>query len=226
MKKIGKYLFPIFFVFIAFSAKGQKNEIGISLGGMNYTGELAPEYNFSFYRPGGMLFYRHNFSPAFTLRASGMIGNIYGNDEASDYPLHNARNAEFHNSINEFGLMAEYNFFDYRRYKDRRKFTPYMTGGLAVFNYKRIQPGTAIRGSAVNISIPIGFGFKYQLSKTLNLGGEFVARKTFTDHLDGLTDTFDNGRKQLANPYLNDWYFYTGFSISYTIYTVPCPKFN
>ncbi|WMJ72569.1 DUF6089 family protein [Cytophagaceae bacterium ABcell3] len=227
MKKIGKFILPIFFALIAFSANGQKNEIGISLGALNYTGEYAPRFDVLNYRPGGMVFYRRNFSPVFTLRGSIMTGRIKGSDEGAQDPVPAARDGEFHNNITEAAIMAEYNFLDFRRYKDRRRFAPYLTAGLAIFNYQRAYPGTAIRGGAVNPSIPIGIGIKYKLTKTVNLNAEFVARKTFTDYLDNISDTYADGySKQLANPHLNDWYYYTGFSISYTFYGIACPEFQ
>ncbi|HXA01978.1 MAG TPA: DUF6089 family protein, partial [Cytophagaceae bacterium] len=81
MKKIGK-LFPIFFVLLllAENSKGQKNEIGFSIGGLNYTGDISPAYNILHERPAGSLFYRLNLSPIVAIRASAMLGGLYGNE--------------------------------------------------------------------------------------------------------------------------------------------------
>ena len=74
-------------------------------------------------------------------------------------------------------------------------------------------------GATFGFAIPAGVGFKYALSEHLNLGFEIGARKTFTDQLDHLA-------KQdplLVNPHDQDWYYYNGFSLSYTFYKIRCP---
>src|SRR4051812_29365759 len=100
MKKIGK-LFPIFFVLLllAENSKGQKNEIGFSVGGLNYTGEVSPRYNILRERPGGSIFYRLNFSPIVALRASIMGGALYGNEKNSKNPVQAIRGAFFNTTI-------------------------------------------------------------------------------------------------------------------------------
>jgi hypothetical protein len=229
MKKIGKLMFPIFFVFLAIQASGQKKEIGISIGGLNYTGEIAPEFNFALYRPAGQIFYRHNFSPAASLRAAVLAGNLYGSDRLSTDPVPIARAHSFDTYVTEISVLAEHNFLDYRKLNDRGRFAPYMTGGVAIFNYQRTaSSGNALTTSSTfNPAIPLGFGIKYKLTRSLNLNGEFVARKTFTNTLDSMSDTSgpSGNNKQLANPFTNDWYYFTGISISYTFYSVLCPKY-
>src|SRR5690606_5334213 len=94
--KIGRILFPIFFAFICSTiSKAQKSEIGIGLGGLNYTGEVAPNYNLKFYRPAGQVFYRHNFSPVVSLKGGIMAGNIYANERNSVDPIPKQRQEKF-----------------------------------------------------------------------------------------------------------------------------------
>ena len=76
--------------------------------------------------------------------------------------------------------------------------------------------------SRIQPCIPLGFGYKYRLGKNLNLGAEFVARKTFTDYLDGVSD-IDGRGWQRGWKFTNDWYAYVGVSISYTVYNILCP---
>jgi hypothetical protein len=224
MKKIGKYIFPIFFVFLSFPqiSKGQKNiagaglhEIGVGIGALNYSGDLSPGFNFSFYRPGGMVFYRFNVSPVVSLRASMMFGAIHANESKIQDPVHQSRNLSFSAPISEFAAAAEYNFFNYRIKKEEYRYSPYLTGGLAVYN--------STYTGGYQVAIPLGAGIKYRLNKRINLGMEFVARKTFTDDLDGISSYF-NPIHQTSNPHNTDWYYYTGFSISWTSYSVICPK--
>ncbi len=58
------------------------------------------------------------------------------------------------------------------------------------------------------INIPMGFGLKYYVSEKVNLGVEFLYRKTFTDYIDDVSTTFvdpavlqanlPNGTSQIA----------------------------
>ena len=87
------------------------------------------------------------------------------------------------------------------------------------------------------LSVPFGFGFKYALSENINIGLEVGIRKTFTDYLDDVSLTypdlslFDDPNAALLSdrspdPRTNlgkgrgdtkptDWYFLSGFTISY-----------
>jgi hypothetical protein len=223
MKKIRKHLFPIFFVLllIPFKSEGQKNiagaglhEFGLGLGAFNYTGELSPGFNFSFFRPGGMLFYRYNASPVVSLRFALSGGSIHANEAKLLDPVHQARKIKFSSQITEFAATVEYNFFNYRPKKEVYRYSPYLTTGLAMFNSKNT--------GGLQVAIPMGLGLKYRLNKRINIGLELVARKTFTDKLDDI-DSYFVGPHQTANPNDKDWYYYAGLSISWTSFSVICP---
>jgi hypothetical protein len=53
-----------------------------------------------------------------------------------------------------------------------------------------------------------------------SLGFEFVARKTYTDQLDGIS-SYRVGTHETANIFDKDWYYYSGFTVGYTFYGVP-----
>ena len=102
-----------------------------------------------------------------------------------------------------------------------------MTGGLAIFGSgpdtkSNAQP-EEFDSQGITFAIPFGVGVKFILGRNWNLGTEFVARKTFTDYLDGISKG-NMGGKSTGNPLDDDWYYYTGISISYTIYGVNCPQ--
>lgn len=225
MKKIGKYIFPIFFVLLIypFSSKGQKNiagaglhEIGAGIGAINYTGDISPGFNFIFFRPGGMIFYRYNISPVISFRGSFLAGNIHADESKLEDPVHLARRASFSSQLLEFGASVEYNFFNYRPKKEVYRFSPYLTTGVAIYGAQGSGGG--------QFALPMGLGIKYRLNKRINLGAEFVARKTWTDKLDEL-DSSIIGVHQTVNPHDNDWYYYAGFSISWTAFSVMCPAY-
>jgi hypothetical protein len=224
MKKIGK-LFPIFFVLLltAKMAAGQRNEIGFSIGGLNYTGDVSPAYKILHTRPAGSLFYRLNISPVVSIRASLMAGGLYGNEKKSTNPVAAVRSAYFSTFISEVSVMAEYNFFNYRGKKEDRRVCPYLTGGLAMFNAERRKGNYQVNSQYIELAIPFGMGIKYKLNRQLNLGAEFVARKTTTDLIDGVNSQY-LGTQETSNIFDNDWYYYGGFSLSYTFYKVICHK--
>jgi hypothetical protein len=223
MKKIRKHLFPIFFALLLIPSKsvGQKNiagaglhEFGLGVGALNYTGELSPGFNFGFFRPGGMLFYRYNISPVVSFRLAFLGGSIFANEAKLLDPIHQARKIKFSSQITEFAGTVEYNFFNYRPKKEVYRYSPYLTTGFTLFNAKHT--------GGFQVGIPMGLGLKYRLSKRINIGLELVARKTFTDKLDN-TESLFIGVHQTANPNDKDWYYYAGFSISWTSFSVICP---
>jgi len=77
--------------------------------------------------------------------------------------------------------------------------------------------------SSVQPVIPFGVGVEYDLGERLNLGFEFGARKLFFDFLDNVSGgdpTIKN--YQYGNLHDRDWYYSTGVTLTYTLYSVPC----
>lgn len=229
MVRTGKYCLPIlFFILVCTISKGQKNEIGGSLGVLNYRGELAPQPNPLFSRPAGLIFFRRNFSPVVALRFGVTLGGLYANDKNYSSALAKTRSASFSGLLSEASVMVEYNFFnyilDYLQRKKVTKYSPYLTAGLALFNAQTTSNNPDY-GTETNtqIAIPIGVGLKYMLNPQWNLGVEVVARKTFTDRIDGINNTSVGG-KLVGDTEDNDTYYYVGVSISYTFYKVHCPR--
>jgi hypothetical protein len=233
-KKIGRLVIPIFFVFWGFtSAKGQKHEIGLGAGVLNYSGDLSTVPNVAMSRPGIMGFYRFNVSPVVSLRASLMFGGLAGKDSNKDSdPVGKARQVQFSATINQFAAAFEYNFFDYKYTAGKRghRLTPYFTAGLSFFNFEHQKLiGTTDKVDeryAFNFAIPFGLGLKYRVKSRVNFNAEFLANKTFTDYLDGVS-SYPTGSaantKYLANPLTSDWFYYLGVSVSYTFYKIYCP---
>lgn len=230
-------LLQVWSAFFSISASAQKpvstSEIGIGLGGANYKGELAPNYRFLNNQPAITVFYRRDIIQPLTIRGGIMAShrivedNTIG-DHSYDLPLPNYRNSELRLTLAELSLVAEYNFLDYYDLSQDIRISPYFFAGVAglVYHHKletdsdAVSPRIKPYDVNLSISIPFGVGVKYALSKHWNLGLEFGARKLFNDDLDYLSE---GDGKQVANPYDNDWYFYNGISLSYTIYRINCP---
>jgi hypothetical protein len=203
--------------------QGQKHEFGIGLGGMLYKGDLNPFFNPSLTRFSGTGFYKQNLSYATALRAQATVGGIGGNSDLSpNLYIREVAPGKFSSLLFEVSGGLEYNFFNYRDpLNKRQRGTPYLFGGLGFFYFQPESREKVV--SPLQLAIPFGLGYKYRLGKHFNLTAEFVARKVFTDYLDGVS-TIDNFRGwQTAYRFDNDWYCYLGVHISYTIYTIICP---
>lgn len=197
----------------------QQWELGLGLGAMNYKGDIASSIKPRFSRLGGTGFVRYNAGRAFCLKASLIYGHIFAADQYSDDPFNQVRDRSFKSRIFEFSPQVEYNFFNYRSEHSRQRWTPYLFGGLALFNYANADYGQT------QIALPFGVGAKYVIGGSWNLGLEFGARKTFTDYLDALGGDLTPNKFQNGNPNTKDMYFYTGLTLSYTFYKVHCPEF-
>lgn len=209
------------------------SEIGIGLGATNYRGEISPDYQLQNNRPALTVFYRKDVSVPITLRGGLMAGLLRADDgnvtgeNGGVPPLQNYRQANTKGSVVEASAIVEYNFMDYHYRTDKVHFTPYLFAGIAGFyaNTKTVTTNPALEGafnregSMLGLSIPAGVGFKYALSEHINLGLEVGVRKTFTDELDHLS-TQD---PLLVNPHDQDWYYYSGVSLSYTFFKIRCP---
>lgn len=230
-KKTGTIYLPVF-LFLTFSTftktQGQIHEFGAGLGGLNYIGEVNPRLNFTTFRPAGSLFYRFNSLNRCTAFKLGITaGQLIGNETRSKEPVAMVRQARFKGMLWDGSLMAEYNFINYRDKKQLLKFSPYLTSGIALFAYNSTTTTNSVaepsNESRYDIALPIGIGIKFILGKHWNLGIESIARKSFTDQLDGISNA-EIGSKKTGIPADSDWYFYTGVSLSYTIYGIKCPQ--
>ncbi len=226
----------VFFAPTALAQTTTTSEVGIGLGGMNYRGEVAPSYRFLNNRPAGTIFYRKDVSAALTLRAALSLGSLAAADEnvrrsGEIIPVAVNRQATFRAFLTEVMVGGEYNFLDYYDQKRRTRWTPYVFAGVAGYyastSTEYRSSGTVARplmrkvdATKLSISIPIGLGIKYALSRELNLGIEAGGRRTFGDGFDNLEEPEPPQYAQTGDP---DWYFYNGISLSYTFYKINCP---
>ena len=208
-------------LFISLTVQAQKIEIGGGLGGMLYKGDVSPALNPRFIRPAGGLFFRYNATRSFSMRASGTIGGIRGEDQASHDPLQQARNYSFRSGITEAMIDFEYNFLNYKPLPKAKNWTPYIFGGIGLCRFTN----SIIRVGGM-ITYPLGIGVKYEIKRPWSVGLEFGTRFGRNDYLDGLADgTFGTAMTKVTqgNPALTDSYTYTALTISYTFYKIVCP---
>jgi Domain of unknown function (DUF6089) len=220
-----------FFIFmISFfginSMNSQIHEIGGFVGGSNYIGDVGPT---DFVSPNKFAFgflYKWNKSPRHAWRFSYMQSEIYASDKQSDIANRVNRNYRFKNSIKEFSAGLEFNFFDFNLHDFKTKITPYIYTGVSGFVYNQLffvngQPKKDYQDGG--FAIPMIVGVKTNFLRNFILGAEIGARYTLTDNIDGSNPKNPNlNSLRFGNYNSNDWYVFSGFTLTYTFGDKPC----
>ena len=218
-------LFISFLCFFTFSSiHSQINEIGVFLGGSNYIGDVGSTTYIAPNEPAFGILYKWNKSARHAYRFSYTQSQISGNDHDSKDSGRNNRGYSFVNNIKELSAGLEFNFFDFNLHEERPKFTPYVYSGLSYFLYDDlyvISGVTRKNDTKSTIAIPMTVGVKTNFSRRFVLGLEVGSRYTFTDNIDGSNPSNSNLPK-FGNINNNDWYVFTGATLTYTFGNKPC----
>lgn len=212
---------------MAFKAEAQINELGVFVGGANYIGDVGPT---TYVAPDKLalgILYKWNRSPRHSWRFGFNYGHITSNDADSDVSGRKNRGNSFKNTVKELQAGLEFNFFDFNLHDEDFKITPYVFTGLSYFWYDELYMDADKEGkdysNGSGLAIPMTVGIKAHIAKNLVLGIETGARYTFTDNLDG-SNPSDNKYENLrfGNLDSNDWYVFTGVTLTYTFGVKPC----
>ncbi len=249
LKKALLYLFCLFA--LMGTAQSQKRnfrqrELGFFAGGAYYIGDINPRAHFRATRPAAGVFFRYETNYRYAFRFGFNYGAISGSDSQSSEEDQKERNLSFKSNLLELHSLAEFNFLEYRIGQDKYRFTMFIFAGLAGFYFNpKADIGNgyeALRDykteaqsktySRVQIAIPFGVGFKFNVGKKCGLGFEWGPRRTFTDYLDDVSGTYPNVLSDQSNftdrtingsarpgtmrgnPSTKDWYFYYGVTLS------------
>ena len=223
MKKIFNLLL-CFFPFITLNA--QIHEIGAFIGGSNFIGDVGST---TYINPDKLAFgvlYKWNKSPRHAYRFSYNQSTVSGNDLDSDETGRNRRGYSFRNNIKELSAGLEFNFFDFNLHDYHTKVTPYIHSGLSYFFYDDlyINAGETHKyKTSSSIAIPMTLGIKSNVTPHFVIGAEIGARYTFTDNIDGSNPTNSNfSDLRFGNLNNNDWYVFSGITLTYTFGQKPC----
>ena len=208
---------------ISSSVTAQLIEFGVGIGVTNYSGDLAPGYRLSIAKPAASLHYRLNFSEIVSTRFTLTYGGIKGDDTSPVDVLGENRDHSFSSSIFEASSVFEYHFLDYKDRKSIQKWSPYAFLGFGIMRLGN-PSNTTEHFQSNQAVIPMGLGFKHKIGKQFVIEFEAGVRKTFFDYLDGISDGDATIKDyQFGNPNDDDWYFFTGFRLSFILYKIPCP---
>lgn len=224
--KMKKFLGTIVCLFLGISLQAQIHEIGVFLGGSNYVGDVGKTTYIAPNEPAFGILYKWNKSPRHAWRIGYSQSTISANDRDSEEASRSQREYHFENSIKELSLALEFNFFDFNLHTLDQKFTPYVTSGINFLRYEDlyIETGETKKNEGKNtIAIPMILGIKSNISRRLVLAAEVGARYTFTDNLDGSNPKEDRfNALRFGNLNNNDWYVFSGITLTYTFGEKPC----
>jgi len=202
----------------------QIHEAGVFIGGSNYIGDVGSTTYISPNKPAFGILYKWNKSPRHSYRFSYTQSKITANDNESKEVSRNQRGYSFENSIKEVSLGLEFNFFDFNLHDSQRKYTPYVYSGITYFRYDElyVASGKILKDSKTGkFAIPMTVGVKSNVSPRIVLGLEVGARYTLTDNLDG-SNPKDINLIKFGNINNNDWYVFSGLTLTYTFGNKPC----
>jgi opacity protein-like surface antigen len=210
-----------------------KYEIGAQAGIMVYQGDLTPSAAGSFktLKPQLGIFASRILSNSFAARASLVFGGVKGDDARYDKPAwRKERSFNFSSSVTEFSGMLVWNILGKNNLEGRSGFSPYVMAGVgySFLNIKRdwsrlnitFYPAESDLQEGLNEDIahrlpkgipvlPLGIGVRYSLSSKWALSAESSYRHTFTDYLDGFS--------QSGNPKRNDHYYSHSLGVNYRL---------
>ena len=209
---------------VFFEMNAQIHEVGVFVGGSNYIGDVGLTTYILPNEPALGILYKWNKSPRHSFRFSYTQTKISANDLDSKESSRNQRGYRFENSIKEVSLGLEFNFFDFNLHEVERKITPYVHSGISYLRYEElyVSSGETLKDfGAGSFAIPMTLGIKSNVSPHFVLGFEVGARYSLTDNLDGSNPQDDNWLK-FGNINNNDWYVFSGLTLTYTFGNKPC----
>lgn len=225
---------PLLFCLLASgtAAKAQlpvsKYEAGINIGTFIYQGDLTPSALGSFKTPGWVLGLNgsRRLSNAFSVRADLNFGKLRGDDAKYAHPVYRQQRAfTFKSRVVELTGMLVWNALG-----TNHLFSPYLFAGAGVallnirrdyshFNatyfYNEPEVSTGLDADVAHglpkvlPILPAGVGVRYALTPNIALSTEAAYRLSFTDYLDGFS--------QSANPSKNDHYYKYSVGVHYIL---------
>lgn len=199
-------------LFLSLPLYSQYLEAGLTVGTSNYIGELTSNSSTIYIQEtkfAGGVFLKYNLNEFVAVKLGGMYGSISGDDANSSTEAIRNRNLNFKSKVYDFGLTGEFNILGYQPYNLYRPFSPYVFVGIGMVGF---SPQTEFQGQDIDLqslgtegqgiegrpapyktldlAIPFGIGVKYAINDTWTLGLELGFRKTFTDYIDDVSQTY------------------------------------
>ena len=176
-------------------------EVGPHVGASYYMGDINPAKPFAMsdLQYGGVV--RFNYNNRWTFRFDYSRVKVKADDKVIGWRPE--RGLNFFAKINDFSLVAEFNFLEYYTGNPKKNVSPYIFGGVSMFTYtpycnvqdsivdlRKYITEEEVSASPIGLSIPFGFGVKFSLSRHMAASVEWRMQKTFVDYLDGVATVY------------------------------------
>ena len=125
-------------------------------------------------------------------------------------------------------MGLEFNFFDFDLHSATQLATPYIHTGISIayhpnfyFNNNKLVDE---KTRSYAFGIPITLGFKATITESIIIAIEVGARYTFSDEIDGSEPDAEELKEivRFGNFNNNDWYLFSGLTLTYTFGRKPC----
>lgn len=197
-------------LFLNYCGLTQNGDIGLSLGGSNYSGDLTESLSIAIKQthPCLGLHYRLEMDPLISFKLQYMYLKVSGDDKYSKRLGNKDRHLSFESDIHEISVVTQLQLLNLWNEQGMR-WNPFLQIGLSVFKfnpttqYKGVQVdleplGTEGQGmvnyspkySLVSYSFDLGFGLRYFLNSRYSLTLDVLARYTNTDYLDDASTNY------------------------------------
>jgi len=195
----------------AYAQEDYRFEVGGGLGMTGYLGDANTANLWA--HPGWDItaLMRYLPNPRFAFKTNLYVGSVSGNSADMENVFPDMATYKFSTTFYEVGELVEFNFFKYgmgEQYRKLKRWSPYITAGLSLLIWSNDGHANA------TLAIPFGAGVKFKLNRRLNLGMEFLMKKTLSDKVDGpmLSDPYGIEHSFMKN---TDWISTLSFTITY-----------
>ncbi len=236
MKRLFLLLLILFALKVSSYAQPSKATVDLGLWGgvTSYQGDMTELDRMGSMGNSAGVFFRYNFNPRYAVRITGLFSTIVGKGYFDALPW------EFSKPVSEASAIYEFNFWPYEIGNPEHNITTFLTLGVGISSY---PDATASSGSIVEgiyippvsgnsnlqvktlvtaFNIPLGFGFKFNVTKRVGMGAEFVMRKYFDDRLDNMDDPRAFGKEDIegytTTLHNNDWTYHLGVFVCYQMF--------
>ena len=231
MNRLLRQIILLALLFNGWSVSAQRYELGIMGGGANMIGDVGNTQYINPDSPAAGILFRWNNSMRYAWRASLLHNNLSADDGLSSDPYRQSRNYSVTNRLTALSLGLEFNHLKFNLHRFGGQWSPYLFSGITVF-HSQPKLGASVYVSdnewkEWGLAVPVGLGVKWRPKTYLVFGLESTLHATFTDNLDGSNPKNDkfanlNPGEYFGNPNSQDWFMWTGLTLTYTFGQKPC----
>ena len=192
----------------------QQWEVGVHGAATGFMGDINPDNPLKFNNAGAGFFVKRNLNSTWGIQLSYNYLRLQGNDKDDSTPYRQLRGRSFYNNVHELAARADFNFFRFIPGRSVNRYTPYLFAGLAAIkhnpyvNFQDVgkmnladlkmqvdEAGNEVSLKKIALALPIGGGFKYNISGSWTIGAEIGYRTVFNNNIDNISGNYPSSAK-------------------------------